>query len=185
MKAIFYHKPDSPYDDAEGVRYHFPHIYLSRVQKTVGDWIVYYGPLDERDGRYYTGTAKVNSIAPDPEKPKHYYAFLDDYIDFDRAVEYKENGGYEKRLVQPDGQINQGYKVQAVRLLDEVEYAAIVKAGLSASEIWPDRDARGEGRKPSDESNVSERFSESPQPTFFTNLNWNILEKRYAQATNS
>ena len=50
MKAVFYHKPDSPYDDAEGVRYHFPQTYLTRVQKTVGDWIVYYGPLSERGG---------------------------------------------------------------------------------------------------------------------------------------
>lgn len=164
MKAVFYHKPDSPYDDAEGVRYHFPQIYLTRVQKTIGDWIVYYGPLSERGGRYYTGTARVDSVAAHPERLGHYYAFLSDYIDFDRAVEYKEDGGFEKRLVQPDGQINPGYKVQAVRLLEEAEYAAIVNAGLSASEAWPDRDSPREGSEPFDDGLVTEGFAESPQP---------------------
>lgn len=140
MKAVFYHKPDSEYDDITGEQYHFPHTYLSRVQPVIGDWMVYYGPLQGKAGRYYTGIARVASIEPDPSLNKHYYARLVDYIDFDRAVEYKENGGFEKRLVQTDGFVNNGYKVQAVRALEEIEFAAIVQAGLSKEPEWPDRE---------------------------------------------
>lgn len=42
--AIFYHKPDSIYKDKINEKYHFPAQYLSRVQKTVGNFITYYGP---------------------------------------------------------------------------------------------------------------------------------------------
>ena len=139
MKAVFYHKSDSRYNDVTGLRYHFPHIYLSRVEPVVGDWMVYYGPQMGKRGRYYTGIAKVEHVRPDPELDKHYYAELAGYIDFDRPVEYKEDGGFEKRLVQPDGTINNGYKVQAVRSLEESEFAAIVQAGLSEPDEWPDQ----------------------------------------------
>jgi putative restriction endonuclease len=139
MKAVFYHRPDSRYDDVTGERYHFPHQYLSRVEAVIGDWMAYYGPLPRQNGRYYTGIARVINVRPDPENEKHYYAHLSDYLDFDRPVEYKENGGYEKRLVMADGTINNGYKVQAVRRLDESEFAAIVEAGLSMPDEWPDR----------------------------------------------
>lgn len=139
MKAVFYHKPNSEYDDANGEKYHFPHMYLTRVKPTVNDWIVYYGPIEGYSGRYYTGIARVTGIRTDNNLPKHYYADLTDYIDFDRPVEYKENGGYEKRLVLPDGTISNGFKVQAVRRLEESEFAAIVQAGLSTDDEWPDR----------------------------------------------
>ena len=141
MKAVFYHKPGSAYDDREGEWYHFPQMYLSRVMKTVGDWIVYYGPRTGHDGRYYTGIAKVKSISPDPKNPELHYAFLEQYIDFDRAVEYKEGGGFEKRLVLGDGRISRGMMVQAVRMLEDAEFAAIVRAGLTTPEAWPDRNA--------------------------------------------
>ncbi|WP_246273083.1 HNH endonuclease [Oricola thermophila] len=139
MKAVFYHKPDSRYDDVQGERYHFPHIYLSRVKRVIGDWMVYYGPEQGMPGRFYTGIAKVSHVTPDPARERHYYALLENYLDFDRPVEYKEGGGFEKRLVQPDGVINNGYKVQAVRSLEESEFAAIVRAGLSEPDEWPDR----------------------------------------------
>ena len=114
MKAVFYHKPDSRYDDVTGERYHFPHQYLSRVEAVVGDWMVYYGPLPRKKGRYYTGIAKILKVRPDHSTSHHFYADLVEYIDFDRPVEYKEGGGFERRLVQEDGTINNGYKVQAV-----------------------------------------------------------------------
>ncbi|MCB1422771.1 MAG: HNH endonuclease [Nitratireductor sp.] len=139
MKAVFYHKPDSRYDDVTGERYHFPHQYLSRVEAVVGDWMVYYGPLPRKKGRYYTGIAKILKVRPDHSTSHHFYADLVEYIDFDRPVEYKEGGGFERRLVQEDGTINNGYKVQAVRKLEESEFVAIVNAGLSTPDDWPDR----------------------------------------------
>lgn len=164
MKAVFYHKSDSQYDDVTGERYHFPHQYLSRVEPVVGDWMVYYGPLIGRTGRYYTGIAKVIRIRDDPNTEQHYYADLEQYIDFDRAVEYREKGGFEKRLVQLDGTINNGYKVQAVRKIEELEFAAIVEAGLSKPDEWPDRNEFSDGEN--DTSSVPDGLGEEAQADF-------------------
>ncbi len=101
MRAVFYHKPNSGYKDETGIRYHFPQSYLSRVMQSLNDWIVYYGPVKNEAGRYYTGIAQVKSVSPDPDSPGLHFAFLENYIDFDRPVEYKEGGGFERRLVQP------------------------------------------------------------------------------------
>ena len=164
MKSVFYHKTDSGYNDETGERYHFPVSYLSRVVRSLGDWIVYYGPRTGLPGRYYTGIAQIKRVEPDPANARLHYAFLENYIDFDRPVEYKENGGFESRLVEANGNINQGYKVQAVRSLDDSEFAAIVSAGLATPEAWPDRNA------PSTSSNAhailpaADGFAESPQP---------------------
>lgn len=124
--------------------------------------MVYYGPAEREGGRFYSGIALVKGIRPDPNMEKHYYADLKDYIGFDRLVEYKENGGFEKRLVQADGTINNGYKVQAVRKLDEEEFAAIVQAGLSKPDEWPDRydDVSEESETPE----YAPGFAESEQP---------------------
>ena len=139
VNAVFYHKDDSIYKDVKGKRYHFPGSYLSRVAQTIGSLIVYYGPLPGMPGRYYSGVARVVSVEPDPDLDKHHYAFLDDYIDFDRPVDYRERGGFEKQLFRPDGGVNGGRSVQAVRLIDPREFAAIVAAGLNEPDEWPDR----------------------------------------------
>lgn len=139
MKSVLYHKPDSQYDDITGEQYHFPSQYLSRIEKSINDWVVYYGPIKGEKGRFYSGIAKLENIRPDQNTDKHYYADLKDYIDFDRYVEYKENGGFEKRLIQKDGSVNGGYAVHAVRPLDESEFVAILEAGLSTEDEWPDR----------------------------------------------
>lgn len=85
--AVFYHKDDSIYKDVRGKLYHFPDSYLSRVLQTIGSLIVYYGPFPGLRSRYYSGIARVVSVEPDPELANHHYAFLDDYIDFDRPLD--------------------------------------------------------------------------------------------------
>jgi putative restriction endonuclease len=148
-KAVFYHKVDSAYDDVTGLQYHFPRTYLSRVQQTIDDWIVYYGPLPGMRSRYYSGIAKVSAVEIDPQRPDHYYAFLTDYLDLDRPVDYVAGGGFETKLVMPDGSINSGRSVQAVRIIEEAEFAAIVEAGLSDPDEWPQRtDADGDVHSP-------------------------------------
>ncbi|WP_093810567.1 HNH endonuclease [Stappia sp. ES.058] len=140
VQAIFHHKTGSDYDDVAGQQYHFPKRYLSRVEKTLGDWIIYYGPTPGKASRYYSGIARVSSVRPDTAKPGHHYAYLRDYLDFDRLVDYAENGGYERKLVRADGTINGGTAQNAVRLLQSSEFYAIVMAGLSAPEEWPARE---------------------------------------------
>lgn len=138
-KAILYHKDGSGYKDLRGKLYHFPKMYLSRVQQTENDWVVYYGPLSGLPSRYYSGLAKVTGIRTDDELPDHFYADLTDYLDFDRPLDYREDGGFEHQLVGPDGAVNSGRSVQAVRIISEAEFAALIMAGLSDADEWPQR----------------------------------------------
>jgi putative restriction endonuclease len=149
--AVFYHKDDSIYDVAKGSRYHFPGSYRSRVEQTIGSLIVYYGPLQGLPSRYYSGIARVVSVEPDSNLANHHFAHLDEYIDFDRPVGYLEDGGFERQLVRPDGSINSGRSVQAVRVIDQWEFSAIVTAGLSEPDEWPDRVDSPEQRPEIDE----------------------------------
>lgn len=139
--AIFYHKPDSIYDDHLAEKYHFPKQYLSRVAQTIGDWIVYYGPMQGMPSRYYSAIARTETVTQDPKLDNHYYANFatGSYLDLDRPLEYAENGGYEKKLFKSDGKPNGGYTVQAVRILARNEFATIINAGLSEPEEWPPR----------------------------------------------
>ncbi|KZM47608.1 HNH endonuclease [Labrenzia sp. OB1] len=137
--AVFYHKPDSIYDDDPADRYHFPKTYLSRVEQTLGDWIVYYGPLPARKGRFYTALARAVDIRPDPDHDGRYYVSLEDYLDFDRPIGYTENGGYEHKLFRSDGKPNGGRTQQAVRIIEPTEFEALFNAGLSEADPWPAR----------------------------------------------
>jgi putative restriction endonuclease len=114
-------------------------MYLSRVQQAKNDWVVYYGPLSGLPSRYYSGLAKVTGIRADDDLPDHFYADLTDYLDFDRPLDYREDGGFEHQLVGPDGAVNSGRSVQAVRIISEAEFAALVAAGLSDADEWPQR----------------------------------------------
>ena len=90
MPAIFAHKPGSPYDDDLGERYHFPKIYLSRVQQVIGDYVAFH-ELDDR-GRgasAYVSFARVTRIDADPENPKLFYARLDEAGSLARPVPVK------------------------------------------------------------------------------------------------
>lgn len=139
--AVFYHKQDSIYDDDPATRYHFPKRYLSRVEQTIGDWTVYYGPVQGMHSRYYTAIALTDSISKDNNRENHYFAHIrpGTYLDFDRNLEYAENGGYEKKLFKTDGKPNGGYTVQAVRIIEQREFVALIEAGLSEPEVWPPR----------------------------------------------
>lgn len=147
MKGVFVHKRNSKYDDVKGLRYHFPKVYKSRVDQMLGDWFVYYEENKNQTGRFYTSCAKVVNVRPDLKAKDHFYADLGGYLDFDRPVPYTENGGYESRLVMPDGRINGGTAQSAVRLIDEIEFNKIVNAGLSEEPAWPDRNDEDEPDK--------------------------------------
>ncbi|GAB4536234.1 MAG: HNH endonuclease [Roseibium sp.] len=138
--AIFYHKPDSIYDDDPAKQYHFPSSYLSRVEQTLGDWIVYYGPLPgKKSGRFYWAMARATKIWPDAKDNKRFYVGLEGYLDFDRPLAYTENGGYEKNLFRADGKPNGGRTQQAVRIIEPEVFRALVSAGLSEEDPWPAR----------------------------------------------
>lgn len=180
VKAVFVHKIDSKYDDLPEKYYHFPKSYLTRVEQTVGDRIVYYGPIKGLSGRFYSAVGRVLRIRSDTARADHYYADIGEYLDFEHQVEYRSNGGYESRLVMPDGSINGGIAQSAVRVISEVEFARIVEAGLPVVDAWPNRDA---GQLPLVEpSQGIPGFEEEPEPFIERPIVHQIQNKKYRDA---
>jgi putative restriction endonuclease len=148
-KAIFTAKPRSIYDDLPEVRYHFPATYLNAVQTAVGDRIIYYEPrrqdndLSGREGRQaYFATARVVRVEPDGRRAGHYYAYVDDYLDFDFPVSFREGDSfYESKLRKPDGSTNKGAFGRAVRFIRDDEFDLICRAGFAPVISVDDRSA--------------------------------------------
>ena len=137
-KAVLTTKVDPSYDDLPSDRYHFPRTYLNAVRQALGDWVVYYEPRrvsadpSGHGGRQaYFATARIVRIRRDPHKDDHYYADMEDYLEFDRPVPFRENGYYyESRLQKKDGSTNKGMFGRSVRVLKDSEYRLICAAGL-------------------------------------------------------
>ena len=131
-KAVLTTRVDPTYDDLPEVRYHFPHTYLNTIKGALGDWIIYYEPrrlggnLSTSGGRQsYFATARLVRVEPDPRTREHYYAFVEDYLEFDRSVPFKvrERQFYYERLLQKaDGSTNKGWFGRSVRPLEDAEY---------------------------------------------------------------
>lgn len=139
-KAVFTTRVDPTYDDLPETHYHFPDIksYLATAEAAVGDWIVYYEPSrrndEARDGRSaYFATARVASIRPDPGKADHFYAYVQDYLEFPRPVPFKEGSHfYERALGKPDGSTDSFAFRSAMRPTTDLEYEEILRAGYAA-----------------------------------------------------
>lgn len=138
-KAVFTTKVEPTYDDLPELRYHFPRSYLRQVEASVSDWIVYYEPrrtsgeLSSRGGRQaYFATARVSSIQPDPNIPDHFYAFVEDYLEFDEPVPFRDGDFfYESGLQRADGETNKGAFGRAVRNVPDNEFDLITRAGFA------------------------------------------------------
>lgn len=138
-KAILITKVDPTYDDLPEERYHFPRTYLRQMEQAVGDWVIYYEPrrasgdLSSSGGRQaYFATARLLRIEQDHSRKDHYYAFVADYLEFDRPVPFKEGHHYyEGRLQREDGQTNKGAFGRAVRSIPDNEYSLILQAGFA------------------------------------------------------
>jgi putative restriction endonuclease len=139
VKAVFTTKVDPTYDDLPEFRYHFPRTYLRQAEAVVGDWIVYYEPrrssgdLSSRGGRQaYFATARVTTIQADPTLADHFYAFVSDFLEFDRPVPFKDGDHfYEAALRRDDGGTSKGAFGRAVRSLPDREYDLILRAGFA------------------------------------------------------
>jgi putative restriction endonuclease len=161
-KAVFTTKVTPSYNDLPEVRYHFPRTYLNQARQTVGDHIIYYEPrrssaeLSSFGGRQsYFGVARVAAVVEDEALADHYYALVDDYLDFDRPVPFSEgNEYYESALRKDDGSTNKGAFGRAVRLIPDDEFDRILKSGFAP--ILGENLVSQEG--------VSPGFSEPPAP---------------------
>lgn len=138
-KAVLITKIDPTYDDLPEERYHFPRTYLRQLERAVGDWILYYEPrgrsgdLASSGGRQaYFATARLTHVLPDSALADHFYALVEDFLEFDRAVPFKEGNHYfESSLQKDDGSTNKGAFGRAIRLIPDEEYDLILQAGFA------------------------------------------------------
>jgi len=138
-KAVLITKIDPTYDDLPEQRYHFPATYLRQISAAIGDWIIYYEPrrssgdLMSRGGKQaYFATARIGDVVPDPSRPDHYYALIEDFLQFDHPVPFREGAHYfEAALQKEDGSTNKGAFGRAVRNLPDTEYDLILQAGFA------------------------------------------------------
>lgn len=131
--AVFIQNPTSIYNDEPGVRYHFPKIYLRRVQECVGDWVIFYEGKSGALG--YISVQKLRDVQPDPATEDHFYATLerDTLWQFEQAVPRNNPMGmaWEHSLRSGDGRaMTGGHAVSAVRRISFQEFSDIVQAGL-------------------------------------------------------
>ena len=82
----------------------------------------------------------------DPLRSDHYYAYVADYLEFDRPVPFREDGFfYESRLQKADGSVNKGLFGRSVRLLQDAEYSMILAAGFETATAQRERFGIREG----------------------------------------
>lgn len=130
--GVFIHRTDSIYDDSPAERYQFPAQYLSRVEPTIGDWIIYYEPRKVPDTRGYFAVAKVERVVPDPSTPGMYLALIEpgSYLDFANPVPFSgPDGVIERGVLNEEGRIS-GRAQSAVRPISPADFNRIITLGL-------------------------------------------------------
>ncbi len=184
-KAVFTTKIEPSYDDLPEERYHFPRAYLRQVEAAVGDWIVYYEPrranamLSSRGGRQaYFATARVVRIAADPGTPDHFYAYMAHYLEFDRAVPFRESAHYyESQLRRADGATSKGAFGRAVRPIPDDEFDLILRAGFAAV-----LNAEGQRIGPPTDRQEPTELSEDPEAPFERPIVERIIARPFRDA---
>ncbi|XQA75895.1 HNH endonuclease [Xanthomonas sacchari] len=147
--AVFTASESSAYDDRIEERYHFPSTYLRAVEAVIGDLIIYYEPRRTSGSNRATGRsayfacARVLSVDPDQKRQGHFYARLGEFIEFDHAVPFSQNGYYyESILRKEDGSTNKGAFGRSVRSISHEEFDSILRLSISSTiEAWEPQDA--------------------------------------------
>lgn len=135
MKGVFEISGTSRYDDLIAERYHFPRIYLRAAEACIGDWIIYRETGSGGGRMAYVAVGRVCGIDVDPADKGLFYARIDDFLEFDRPVAYRDVDGrfLERMLRELDSPAVAGSTLRgrSVRPLDGDDFAAIVDRGLS------------------------------------------------------
>ena len=130
--GLFVHRLDSIYEDSPAEQYQFPKQYLSRIEKFLDDWIVYYEPTKVFGTRGYFAVARVQQIIPDPKNAEMYLALMEpgSFLEFSNPVAFNdETGPVERGLLNERGKLS-GRAQSAVRLLSAKDFERIVTLGL-------------------------------------------------------
>jgi putative restriction endonuclease len=136
VKAVFDVNASSRYAGEPGC-YHFEgggrySRYLDVTRDALGDWVVYRETRRNGVRQAYVGVARVVRVTPDPHRPGHHYAAVEQYLPFPTPAPFTSAGRYwetplrgvERRAI---GRTLQG---QSLRRLTGEDFAAIVEAGL-------------------------------------------------------
>ena len=108
------------------------------MQSAIGDWIIYYEPRRFGGRQCYFAVAKLSHIEEDHGRPRHYYAYVEEFLEFDRPVPFREGSlYYERTLQKPDGSTNKGQFGRSVRNIDDDDFYRILNAGFSAVIEFP------------------------------------------------
>src|SRR6202012_2364325 len=89
--------------------------------------------LSSSGGRQsYFAVARVVDVVEDNDLADHFYARVDNYLDFDRVVPFAEGVEYyESARKKTDGSTNKGAFGRAVRNVPDDEFDRILKAGFA------------------------------------------------------
>jgi len=130
VKAVFIQSSHSTYNDIPGEAYHFPkRNYLSSVEKTVGDWVVFY---EGRAGgnRGYYAVQKVEHIEDDPLDPTKAYAILDRASELSFEVNVPRTRSDQSRY-ETGLPLSRGKNTSAVRIISDSDFASIIEAAFA------------------------------------------------------
>ncbi len=135
MKGVFEISGASRYDDLIAERYHFPRVYLRAAEACIGDWIVYRETGSAGGRMAYVASGRVRRIDADTTDAGLFYARIDDFLEFDRPVPYRDSDGrfLERMLRELDSPAVAGRALRgrSVRALDDADFAIIVDRGLT------------------------------------------------------
>ncbi|MGN8084118.1 HNH endonuclease [Variovorax sp. 22077] len=137
MKAVFDTKSESRYDDSILEYYHFPSRYLGVVRDCVGDWIVFRQPRADGGSMAYFAVAMVSMIEHDGDHPNHYYAYLSNFLYFDRVVPWLRDGFYAEsslRGLKNKAELGVFLRGRSVRRISDEDFASILKYGFNDAE---------------------------------------------------
>lgn len=135
-KGVFLHRADSIYNDRPADQYQFPSQYLTRAERFVDDWIVYYEPRRGPTAKGYYAIARVQQVIPDPSTAGMYLAIIEpgSYLPFERAVPFSGPAGLvERGLLNEAGAIS-GRAQAAVRPMSLEDFNRILDLGFPEEE---------------------------------------------------
>jgi len=125
-------KPEHEWDDKEGVHYHYPAKYQSKIK--TGEPFVYYRGVHRVGGKRgaaeYVGAGRVGHIWPDPNADRKsrraFYCAIEDYQRFAVPVPAKANGVTLEQIAAD----RQNLWRDGVRALDQITYDQIMQRGI-------------------------------------------------------
>lgn len=121
----------SQYSDQTGVLYHFPKRYKKLLEP--GTLVVYYkGKMEDQrfenarlsKVQHYFGTAKIGKVTVDPNDPSQFFATIEDFIQFDEAIFFKD----EKGQYLEEHSNSQAFR-NGVRELTKENYLNVLSSG--------------------------------------------------------